>query len=57
MLDFWIWYGFAKTGLIAHDTNTKAHQYTIKFYSQNEVVFSGMLLLVAFPWPIGNPCN
>ena len=52
--------GSAKNGLITHDrglnfsTNTKAHQYTIKFHYQNEVVLSGLLLLASFSQPIGN---
>jgi len=54
--------GSAKTGLIAHDrkfsffaTNTKAHQYTIKFHCQNEEVLGGLLLLATSSQPIGNP--
>ena len=51
-----------KTGLIAHDrkfnffaTNTKIHQYTIKFVYQNEEVMAGLLLLAAFLRHIGDP--
>ena len=50
-----------KTGLIAHKrkfnflSQTKTHQYTIKFHCQNEVVLGGLLLLAAFSQPIGDP--
>ena len=52
--------GSAKTGLIAHDRKfnffvTKMHQYTIKFYCQNEEVLGGLLLLAASSQPIGDP--
>ena len=30
-------------------------QYIIKFHCQNEEVLGGLLLLAAFPQPIGNP--
>ena len=54
--------GSAKTGFIAHDrkfnffvTNTKTHQYTIKFHCQNEEVLGGLLLLATSSQPIGDP--
>ena len=59
----WVKYvtGSGKTNLIAHDrkfnffaTNTKTHQYTVKFHCQNKVVLGGLLLLAAFSQPIGN---
>ena len=44
-----------KTGLITHDrkfnffgTDTKIHQYAIKFHYQNEAVLSVLVLLAAF---------
>ena len=53
--------GSAKTSLIAHDrkfnffvTNSKTHQYTIKFHCQNEEVLGDLLLLTAFPQLIGD---
>ena len=54
--------GSAKTSYITHDrkfnffsaTNTKTHQYTIKFHCQNSVDLSGLLLLAAFSKPNGN---
>ena len=36
-------------------TNTKTHQYTIKFHWQNEVTLGGLLLPAAFSQPIGDP--
>jgi len=54
--------GSAKIDLIAHDrkfkffgTNTKIHQYTIKFLYQNEAALGGMVLLAAFSQPTGDP--
>jgi len=51
-----------ETGLIAHDrevqffiTNTKTHQYTIKFHCKIEEVLGGLLLLAASSQPIGDP--
>ena len=35
-------------------TNTKTHQYTIKFHCQNEEVLGGLLLLAASFQPIGD---
>jgi len=43
------------TGSSIFATNTKIHQYTIKFHCQNEVVLGGLLLLAAFLQPIGDP--
>ena len=53
--------GSAKTGLIAHDrkfnflSQTKRHQYPIKFHCQNEEVLGGLLLLAASSQPIHDP--
>ena len=47
--------GSAKTGLITHNrkpffgTNTKIHQYTIKFHYQNEAALSGLFCWLLFP--------
>jgi len=53
--------GSAKTSLIAYESKfifcQKHKDISIhyKFHSQNEVVLSGLLLLAAFPQPIGDP--
>ena len=38
-------------------TNTKTHQYTVKFHCQNEVVLGGLLVLAAFPQATDDPCK
>ena len=55
--------GSAKSSLIVHDrklnffgtSNTKIHQYTIKFHYQNEAALSGLALLAAFYQPTSDP--
>ena len=43
------------TGSSFFVTNTKIHQYTIKFHCQNEEVLGDLLLLAASFQPIGDP--
>ena len=43
------------TGILIFLSQAQTHQCTIKFHCQNEEVLGGLLLLVAFSQPIGDP--
>ena len=43
------------TGNAIFHTNTKLHEFTIRFQCQTWPVITGLLLLAAFSWPSGNP--